>query len=284
MSGRFGQASLLATALALGAACDRPAPQPAIRADGPPLRVCLEDRDAPRSVKEPLGGFDVDVMREVAQRIGRPLEPVWIPSEAKVTEIEESTFPVRRLGRGECDAIPSIPGAAALGDAADRVALSRPYYGAGFEWVGGDSLPPQLSALRGHRVTVLSVSPAHQVAAALGIDWRADVSAAEQLRRLDEGGAEVALVFGPSLAPLGRRSRSDFEPPAALRWNYHVGTRRDRPGGLLAEIDGALGELLESGRIEALLRTHGLPEHLPFPEVFDRDRLRVLRESGGSGT
>jgi len=278
------RAAALLAVLALAAACTSTERREAVGLGALPLRVCLEDRDAPRAVKEPIGGFDVDVLSEVAERIGRRLEPVWIASEAKVTEIEDSTFPVGRLRRGECDAIASIPGAAALGEGADRVALSRPYYGAGFEWVGSDAFPPELSALRGHRVAVLSVSPAHQAAAALGMDWRADVSAADQLRRLDEGKVEVALIFGPALAPLRRTSRRDFVPPVALRWNYHIGTRSAEASDLLAEIDRALGDLLDAGRIQALLRANGLPDHLPFNEVFSREQLRMLRKSGGSGT
>ncbi len=262
---------------------DVPAPG-AGAASAPVLRVCLEDRDPPRSERVPQRGFDVDVMREVARQIGRRLEPVWIPSEASVTELEESSIPVRALQRGRCDALASVPGPDALGADAEAVALSRAYYGAGFEWVGAEAILPDLAQLRGRRVAVLSVSPAHQIAAALGMEWRAEVNATEQLRRLDEGRVEAALVFGPSLAPLGRTARADFVPPPALRWNFHIATRRREAGISLAAIDYAVAELLESGRIGELLLHHGLPVRLPFESTFTPERLLELRQSGGSGT
>ena len=274
--------ALFATALWFAAAGCGPA-QIAVDPDAAPLRFCLEDNDAPRSQQDPEGGFDWELMAAVANGAGRRFEVVWIPSEPKIIELEESTFPIRALRRGDCDALASIPGAAALGEDADEVALSQPYYGAGFELVAPDTIPPQLDALRDRRLSVLSVSVAHMVAVALGIDWHADVSAAAQLESLEGGRVDAALVFGPSLAGLHRGARADFEIPEALRWNFHVATRRGGDPELAAAIDRALGRLVADGTVRTTLERYEIPVHAPFATTSTRASVRALVEAGGGG-
>ena len=278
MRPRWLPAALVALLLA---ACDgqRSAAPPAVDPDATPLRLCLEDNDPPRSQQEPEGGFDLELMAAAAARAGRRFEVVWIPSSPKIIELEESTFPVRTLRRGDCNALASIPGAAALGEDADELVLSRPYYAAGFELIAPEEIAPKLEALRGRPVSVLSVSVAHVVAEIYGMDWLAAVTAENQRKAVDAGAVEAALVFGPSLAGLGLSRRADFEIPEALRWNFHLATSRNGDPELAAAMDRALGELIEDGRVDALLERYDIPIHAPYASASTRASLRAMRES-----
>ena len=79
-----------------------------------PLRVCFDDHDAPRSMKDGGKGYDVEIMTLVANKIGRTLEPVWIETEPGMTEVDDSDLPLKPLAKGKCDAVASVPGDMAL--------------------------------------------------------------------------------------------------------------------------------------------------------------------------
>ena len=238
------------------------------------LKVCLHEDDPPRSERVGERGFDVDVMSQLAGRIGRSFEPVWILTPPTMTEVEESDLPLADLVRGRCEALASVPGELALGSHAERIALSRPYYGAGFELVGPDSLPDELGQLHGTRIAVRTVSVAHLVLESLGVEWAGRKTAAELLAALEAGEVGGALVWGPSLATLGGRPKEGWVPPATLRWNLHLATRKTDP--LAAELDTALGKLIRSGEVTRLLESYGVPPHAPYPTFFSRATLEGL--------
>jgi ABC-type amino acid transport substrate-binding protein len=244
-----------------------------------PLRVCFNDHDAPRADKGTMRGFDLDIMRLVAERLGRSFEPVWIESEPQMTEVDESDLPLRDLAKGHCDAVASVPGDMALQGRHDKLTLTRPYYGAAFELVGPQNLPNDLAALNGHKVSVQNVSVANLMAVSLGFDWTAQTSAAAQLAVLKSGKAEAALIWGPELGALGVAPKPGYTPPAVLRWNEHVATRL-HDEALTSAIDGALAELTQSGKVTALLAKYGVPAHAPFDKVFSPQDFAALRLGG----
>ena len=118
------------------------------QAEAPPFKVCVLVHNAPYAMQAQAPGFDLDTAAAVAQKLQRPLEPVWTNNEPEITEIDDSDFPVRKLVRGQCDAIFSMPGPAATTLGQDpKLALGAPYYGAAFELVGcGGEVPPQMRA------------------------------------------------------------------------------------------------------------------------------------------
>lgn len=275
--------SLFASALC---ACSEQEGQRVAAADEfAPLRVCVEDNDPPRSTRAELRGFDIDVMRAVAAESGREVEFVWVPSAPKIIELEESSFPTRPLRRGECDVVPSLPDAMSLGADAEWIALSRPYYGAGFELIAAETVPADLFALRGRKVSVISVSVGHMAAALIGMDWRAALSVEQQLDELDRGIVDAALIFGPALAVVGREPRKDFEPPDVLRWNFFLGLRDGEADAALRDAVGAaLDRIIARGEIETILQRYGVPVHAPFPTTSNHkamDRLRARASALG---
>ena len=143
-------------------------------------------------------------MKAVAADAGVTLEPVWTPSRSGFAEVDATDLPLGRLARGECDAAASIPGVESLGRTRDRLALSRPYYGAAFELVAAANGPSTLAALEGRRVGVQLQSFAHMVAQSLHLDWRARPTPGETIALLDAGEVDAALVWGPALATVKR--------------------------------------------------------------------------------
>jgi ABC-type amino acid transport substrate-binding protein len=265
----------LTLAVAMTAVLARGAEPPTASAPRGTLRVCLLEDDAPRAQRASGRGFDLDVMKAIAADAGAAFEPVWIPSHAGFSEIEASDLPLPRVARGECDAAASVPGADSLGRLRDRLALSRPYYGAGFELIAAADGPATLGQLAGRRVGVQLQSLAHLVAQSLDLDWRVRPSPRETLELLDTREVDAVLVWGPALAPLGRAPRPDWTPPRALRWNEHVAVRRGSPW--LAAIDRTLERLETEGALERLAREHGIPVHAPFETVSDAGALAELR-------
>ncbi len=265
----------LAVAVAVSAPAARAAEPPATSAPTGPLRVCLLEDDAPRAHRSSGRGFDLDVMKAVAKDAGAAIELVWAPSRSGFSEIESSDLPLGRLARGECEAVASVPGTDSLGRLRDRLALSRPYYGAAFELIAAPDGPSTFAALRGRRVGVQLQSFAHLAAQSLHLDWRVRPSPRETLELLDTGEVDAVLVWGPALATLGRAPDPRWAPPRALRWNEHVAVRRGSPW--LAAIDRALERLAADGAIERLAREHGIPARAPFATVSDASALVELR-------
>jgi ABC-type amino acid transport substrate-binding protein len=242
-----------------------------------PLRVCFLEDDAPRAERASGRGFDLEVMAAVAREAGAELEPVWTPSRSGFSEIETTDLPLGRLARGECDAAASVPGAESLGRLRDRLALSRPYYGAAFELVAPEDGPADLGALAGRPIGVQLQTFAHLAAQTLHLDWRARPSARETLELYDTGEVAAALVWGPALATLGRTPHPRWSPPRALRWNEHIAVRRGSPW--LAAIDRTL-ERLETEGLGRLAREHGIPAHAPFATTSDGSALAELGREG----
>lgn len=247
-----------------------------------PFRVCVLEYNAPLSNEASGKGFDLDVAKAVAERLGRTFEPVWIENEEKMTEADESDLPLKPLAKGACDAVASVPGREALAGLRDKLVLSRPYYGEGFELVASDASDlgsRKLGEMRDKRVSVQSVTVGHLVAEAIGLQWTAQPTPAEQIAALDAHRADVALVWGPALADFGRQPVEGYTPPEVLRWNVSFATRAsDRDLG--QAVDQALAALMREGRIVALMKAHKMPEHAPFPSAFTPMAFRALQFEG----
>ena len=171
-----------------------------------------------------------------------------------------------------------MPGELALQGMHGVLALTRPYYGAGFELVGAAGLPNDLAALKGRKVSVQATSVANLMAVSLRLDWTAQATTKAQLADLDAGTAQAALVWGPDLGPLGRQPKAGFTPPVVLRWNEHVATRKSDEA-LRVAIDGALADLAASGKVRELLVKYGVPAHAPFDKVFSSQDLAAIELS-----
>ncbi len=247
------------------------------------LRVCLLEDDLPRADRTGASGFDHDLFRAAAQRLGRDFVPVWRPSAPPYSEIDDTDLPLDDLVAGDCDLLPSIPGALALGRLGAAIDLTPPYYAAAFEiyMPGAESLEWDrlASAFADRKVAVRLQSLGHFAAQALGLDWTSQPTAADVADAVDDGRAVAALIWGPALARLQRAPVGGFEPPTGLRFNEHAAVRAgDRLG---PDIGRVLDDLRRDGTLDRLAARYGIFRTQPFPTVSSPAAIRALGVGGG---
>lgn len=251
----------------------------------PALRVCLLSHNEPYASRTTDRGFDLDLAREVAAAVARPLTPVWTDNPTTIQEIDDSDFPVQRLAKGACDAIFSMPGPArdTLKDMPE-LALGVAYYGAAFELIGPPATAPYLKALRGKPVAIQAQTIASFAIAILRGKQRTYFSPLAALEGVQRGDAVAALVWGPSAGwqllqhpTLKLGIAKDYAPPPALAWNLHVATRK-RDHALRSAIDSTLKKLSEQGRLQAIAARYGIPLHAPFAVTYSLTEINKLRE------
>ncbi len=247
------------------------------------FRVCVLEDNLPYSSRAETSGFDVDTAKAVAEALGQPFVPVWVKNSTRIDEIEESDLPTRRLSRNECDAIFSVPGQDAIKDS-PKLTLGMPYYGAAFELIGRDSnVPTSLAALGNTPVAIQAQTIANFVLNAQKAKLRTFFSTEETLKGLAKGEATAALLWGPTSGwylhnhpELQLAFVAGYEPPAVVRWNEHVATRRsDTP--LRETIDRMLAHLSSSGTLQALLARYGIPVRKPFDTTYSLAEMQKLR-------
>ncbi|MCE2558108.1 MAG: transporter substrate-binding domain-containing protein [Acidobacteria bacterium] len=244
------------------------------------LRVCLLEDDLPRAHRANASGFDHDLFREAANRLGRNFVPVWRPNAPPYSEIDDTDLPFDELLDGVCDLVPSVPGQLALGRLAAAIDLSPPYYAAAFEIY----MPPmdrlEWTALpevaAGHRVAVRLQSLGHFAAEWAGLDWTSLPTAADVAAAVDDGRATAALIWGPALGRLQKEPVRVFEPPPGLRFNEHAAMRSG--DSLAPEIEQMLEELRRDGTLQRLADRYGIFRTEPFPTVSSPAAIRALGE------
>jgi ABC-type amino acid transport substrate-binding protein len=234
------------------------------------LRVCLGEADLPRSQAAPVQGFDLEVAQLVADGLNRELQPVWL-AKPNPTEIESTDIDYGPLLTGRCDLQLSIPGLGALGGYAQHLALTEPYYGAGFELVPGN-VDIDLEAPDERRIAVQNNTVAHVYIDKLGFDWTMRGDSDKIVAAIDSGEAGAGLVWGPELALLEIDYNPRFQAPAALRWNHH-GATRSADLDLREAIDAVLARGDVRDGIHSLLRQHGIPPHRPFTSTHQAGML-----------
>lgn len=252
-------------------------------ADAAEFHVCFLAHNLPYSSKEDASGFDVETAQAVVEVLGRPFMPVWIDNAPTIIELEESDFPLRRLSRGECDAIFSVPGPEALGGSS-KLAVGAPYYGAAFELVGRRDGPVSgsLDALGETVVGVQAQTVAQFVLTYKKLKQKTFFSPAAALKAVAAGETAIALLWGPTAGWYiqshpgeGLVLVAGYEPKPVVCWNEHVATRKT-DAALREEIDRALVRLTAAGTVQTLLAKYGIPPHQPFAQVYSRAEVRKL--------
>ena len=249
-----------------------------------PLRVCALSHNLPYAARDTGSGFDIDVARALAARLERPLELVWTDNPATLQEIDDSDFPVRRLAKGACDAIFSMPGPARdTLKGLPALALGAPYYGAAFELIGPPATPPTLKALRNQPVAIQAQTVASFALAMLHGKQRTYFSPQSALEGVLKGEAVAALLWGPTAGWALHQQTSPalaiatgYAPPAALAWNLHVATLGSDEA-LRNTLDGALAGMVASGALQRIAADYGIPWHAPFPTTYSLTELNKLR-------
>lgn len=247
---------------------------PLFSEEGGQLRVCFLGNNLPFSSQHDERGFDVDVARAVAKTMGRTLVPVWVRNDERITEVDESDFPLRRLSRNECDAILSVPGRDAVREASN-VTVGNAYYGAAFELLGREGqTPASLHDIEHQVVAVQAQTIASFILESLKISMQTFFSTEESLAAVATGDAELAFVWGPTAGwyakqePGTKLTFATAEPISVARWNEHVATRTEDEA-LRTALDAALTTLRRSGELKAIAQRYGVPFYPPFEKTYD---------------
>jgi ABC-type amino acid transport substrate-binding protein len=241
------------------------------------LTVCLGEADPPRSLRGTDGrradGFDLEVAQLIARALNRDLQIVWQPKPVQ-TEIESTDIEYGPLLAGQCDLMLSVPGVDAIIGLQDRLVLSEPYYGTGFELIpeNGRLDPASKVAVRANTV-------AHVVVDARGHNWTMQPDSSAIVATVKNGDADVGLIWGPDLALLevgveeaDLHYNRSYEPPRILRWNQHALLREDHT--LTDDINKVLRQ--HAGEIMDLLGENDIPAHPPFATTHQSEALRAL--------
>ena len=229
---------------------------------GRPLAFCLAADNLPFSV-DTENGIEVEIARAISERLGREALFVWRDAHG-----EES--PEEALQDGRCDVAAGAivdPGPMAEGRRVPGLALTDPYYSAGYLLIHrpetrsagalaelGDirigvemiSIPVYTLKLRGHKVYAMHDHD--------------DVIEAVADGRIDYG-----YIWGPLAAWL-LRYRDDvvlakgFEP--VDRWNFALAVREENTE-LRQALNRGIRELVEGGSLSGIFSRYHVPYYAP---------------------
>ena len=221
---------------------------------GPPLVVVCDFANPPfasREGSQPPVGRDVEMTREIARRLGRPL--VWrqLPFDALLDTVEAC----------EADALVATMGVTP--ERAARVPFSEPYFETDVLALvrAGEGEPTTLDELNGCSVAA-GIGTTSERAVRLRLPGAVIAVASEKgdssVERLLAGEIDAAVMDGPDardLADADPRLTWIGEPLAEER--YSIAVRPDDPL-LLTEINAALIALREEGYLAQLDERFGL--------------------------
>ena len=248
------------------------------------LRVCLLENNLPFSTQQEEKGFDFEVAQALAETLGRTLIPVWVKHDERITEVDESDFPLSRLSKNECDAILSVPGQDAVREST-QVTVGLAYYGAAFELIGREGqTPASLQEVEQQTVAVQAQTIAGFILESLKLPMQTFFSTEQALEALAQEEAELAFVWGPT-AGWYAKNHSDVkltfataDPLSVACWNEHIATRKEDEA-LRADIDAALLKLRNSGDLKTIAARYGIPFYAPFKKTYDvLDMFKLSRE------
>lgn len=244
---------LLALAPALGHA----RPLQLIRADGQ-ISVCANPNALPYSSNKPEApGFQLEIARALAQRLGVRLRVEWI-------------VPRMRAAMVDCDLL--MDSIAVPGVQPPSLKLSRPYYSGGVPLAFGHDQEPAATyrALKpGTRVGVILNSLASLVVSKTAASLVPFAFEDDMLEALARGEISAAAASAASIgyfllrhadAKFRMVHAEDDEPE--LRWPVAVGMRR-ADDELVQAVNAAVEALLQDGTLAAVYARYGIAYRRP---------------------
>jgi polar amino acid transport system substrate-binding protein len=253
----------LAASLVLGAALAAPVPGGAeVSASSPPqpLRVCADPDDLPFSSAKPATpGLYIELGQQIAQALGRPLQPVW-----SLSYFGKRTVRTTLLAKA-CDAYVGLPGKGFMGP---QIIYSKPFLQVGFAIMApsGQHIT-QLSDLAGKRVAVQYSTPPQTLLAnrddAHGVTFLSPDEAAMALSRHE---VDVAFIWGPTAGYINTtrlHGAHQVTPVAGEGMQYPLTIGFNKADTALRdEVDRAIDS--SGAAITGLVAKYGLPTAAPI--------------------
>jgi len=250
-------AGAFACALALFAPLTAAKDWEEIRALGE-VTVCANPNALPyASEKEEAPGFQIEIARAIAQRLGVRLRPQWI-------------VPRMRAGLVDCDLL--MDTILVSGVQPPSLRLSVPYHRSGVALVfapGREPVSSYAALKRGARVGVLHNSLASLIvsrtpATMVPFGFEDDMLEAVAKGEVDAGTVSAAAAGWFNLKNPARRvtlvHAEDSQPE--LQWTVGVGMRR-ADDALVDNINAALAALLDDGTLRAIYARYGVTHRTP---------------------
>jgi polar amino acid transport system substrate-binding protein len=222
------------------------------------ITVCANPNALPyASDKEEAPGFQIEIARAIAQRLGVRLRPLWI-------------VPRVRAGLVDCDLLMDTILVAGVQPPSLRV--SRPYHRSGVALVfapGREPVNSYAELKRGTRVGVLHNSLASLIvsrtpATMVPFGFEDDMLEAVAKGEVDAGTASPAAAGYFNLRNVARRvtivHAEDSQPE--LQWTVGVGMRR-ADDALVESVNRALSALLADGTVAAIYARYGVAHRSP---------------------
>jgi ABC-type amino acid transport substrate-binding protein len=228
---------------------------------GRPLAFCLATDNLPFS--HPETGIEVEIARAISERLGREAVFTWRDAHG-----EES--PEEALQDGRCDVAAGAivdPGPMAEGRRVPGLALTDPYYSAGYLLIHRPEVPSAraLAELSDVRIGVEMISIPVYTLKLRGHKVYAMHDHGGVIQAVADGRIDYGYIWGPLAAWL-LRDRGDvvlakgFE--AGDRWNFALAVREGNEA-LRQALNGAIRELVESGGVAATFAKYGVPYLAP---------------------
>ena len=218
-------------------------------------------------------GFDVDIVRRIAESGGFQLEQVWVDTGTRGglgRALRNS------ISKGQCAVFTGI----AIDDeqraelAEKGLVFSVPYMGTGYVLVaqGEAAQARTLEDLKETRIGVAMATPIDAYLFDQGYERGLYLGNRRVGRGMVEGEIDAALIFVTSLAATRReypdhefRVIDGFEAPAHLRWNIGFAIRDDAPE-IVDVINEGITALIESGEMAGIVSAYGIPYMPPMAE------------------
>ncbi len=216
------------------------------------LRVCADPSNLPFSSSDPSNpGFEVELASLLAREIGVEVRFQWTPTYRRA---------LRPLRDGVCDLFMGLPQDDRFREGTPWVRVSRPYYTMGHAIVAktGSGIGA-FADLAGKRVAIEGTSVADFYLFDRGIDRGIYRSQEEAFRGVTAGETPAALLWLPVAGWLAR-GMADLRviPVSDLRLEFPIGAGvRRRDADLAAAVDGAVGRLRDSGKVQETLGRYG---------------------------
>jgi ABC-type amino acid transport substrate-binding protein len=227
-----------------------------------PLTFCVGVDNLPMSDASGPSGFEVELARTLAKRLGSEAVFEWLDPHRDLTE--------KAVLDGRCDAALGAivePGGMAGAQPVTGVTLTAPYYSAGYQLIRRSGARPvsDLEELRGTRIALEGESLVTYTLRQQGHAVHVLRDYGGVIAALADGRAEYGYLWGP-LAAWMLRDRSDvvleteFRP--AERWNFAMAVRKDNESFRQA-LNAAIRDLVGSGAAAEIFRKYEVPYRPP---------------------
>lgn len=241
---------------------------PAVADEATPLRLCADPDNLPfSSEKAATPGFYIELGGEIARALGRPFQPVWVPTYYTKRQIR------LKMLAGQCDGFVGVPAEASF--MGPRLAFSKPIVHLGYALVAPPAMKVNgIGELRGLRVAVQFSTPPQDILASNNdVRTVTVLSPEEGMQALADGKADAAFIWGPSAGWVNRSAMHDIYRVVPvegdhMQWSAAIAFPRDRTD-LRDQVDQALDGLGDS--VNALAVKYGFPTYAFVPVIAKTD-------------